>query len=106
MIPVSCFEKFAPNFSLVSTVAVTSAQDGGNQGRASARAVGGEHQVELVVDTHQLLDPGLHDVGEVRVVSEDASVDGHHLEIGHKLFFPAKKVFAVSGHLGKRQVGQ
>ena len=40
-----------------------------NQGSSSSGAIGRQHQVELVVDAHQLADARLHDVGEVRMES-------------------------------------
>ena len=49
------------------------------EGCPSARSVCGEHEVKLVVDTHQLTDAGLHDVGEVRVITEDRPVDCNNL---------------------------
>lgn len=36
---------------------------------ATTGAVLGQHEIELVVYTHQLANPGLHDVFKVRVVS-------------------------------------
>jgi len=48
----------------------------GHQPRASARSVSGQHEVKLVVNAHELADPALHYVGEVRVVPEDRPVNG------------------------------
>jgi len=59
---------------------ISRAQDGCDERRSSAGSVGGQHQVELVVDTHQLLDTRLHDVREVRVVPEDRAVDCNNLQ--------------------------
>ncbi len=53
-------------------------EHGGDEGGAPAGAVRGEHQVEPVVDAHELADAGAHDVGEVRVEAEHGTVDGHH----------------------------
>ncbi len=46
-------------------------ETGSHEGRSSAGSVGGKHQVEVVVDAHQLTDPGLHDVRKVRVEPEN-----------------------------------
>ncbi len=58
----------------------------GHERGAAAGPVLGQHQVELVVDAHQLADARLHDVLEVRVVPEERAVDGDdHVAVVHLL---------------------
>ena len=51
---------------------MTFAEEAGrDEGSSSAGSVCGKHQVELVVDPHQLTDPRFHDVRKVRVESKE-----------------------------------
>jgi hypothetical protein len=45
-------------------------ETGSHEGSSSAGSVSGKHQVEVIVDAHQLTDAGLHDVRKVRVEPE------------------------------------
>ena len=54
--------------ALVLSFVLSPLEHGGHQGGSSSGPVFGQHQVKLVVDAHQLADPALHHVLEVRVV--------------------------------------
>ncbi len=58
-------------FLLAGFNLVAGPEDSSDEGRPSTRPVCGEHEIELVVDAHQLLNPRFHDVREVRVITED-----------------------------------
>ena len=62
----------------VVLVSFSALEDGRDQGGPAAAPVLREHEVELVVDAHELADPGLHHVLEVGVVAEQGAVNGDH----------------------------
>ena len=54
--------------ALLLSFVLSPLEHGCHQGGSSSGPVFGQHQVKLVVDAHQLADPALHHVLEVRVV--------------------------------------
>ena len=67
--------KYLDEALFVSFLAV---KDSGDEGSSSARTIGRQHQIEFVIDSHQLRYPRPHNVWEMRVISENRAVDGDY----------------------------